>query len=67
MEEIAAWQSSQLEPCYSIVFMEATRRSDGAISNKEVFVALAVLPAAGGMCWGCGFRRMRGRSFGPRS
>ena len=47
MEEVTAWQNRPLEPCYPIVFMDAIRvniRSDGAVSNKAVFVALAVLP-----------------------
>jgi transposase-like protein len=33
--------------CYPVVFMDAIRvniRSDGAVSNKAVFVALAILP-----------------------
>ncbi|MEP0234917.1 MULTISPECIES: transposase [Alphaproteobacteria] len=47
MEEVAAWQIRPLEPCYPIVFMDAIPvniRSDGAVSSKAVFVALAVLP-----------------------
>ena len=47
MDEVTAWQNRPLEPCYPIVFMDAIRvniRSDGAVSNKAVFVALAVLP-----------------------
>ena len=47
MEEVTAWQNRPLEPFYPIVFMDAIRvniRSDGAVSNKAVFVALAVLP-----------------------
>lgn len=41
MEEVTAWQNRPLEPCYPIVFMDAIRvniRSDGAVSNKAVFV-----------------------------
>ncbi len=47
MEEVTAWQNRPPEPCSPIVFMDAIRvniRSDGAVSNKTVFVALAVLP-----------------------
>nr|WP_276202229.1 transposase [Thioclava indica] len=36
-----------MDPCYPIVFMNAIGvniRSDGPVSNKAVFVALAVLP-----------------------
>lgn len=47
MEEVAAWQNRPLEPCYPIVFMDAIRvniRSDGTVSNKAVFIALAILP-----------------------
>ena len=47
MEEVTAWQNRPLEPCDPVVFMDAIRvniRSDGAVSNKAVFVALAILP-----------------------
>ena len=47
MEEVTAWQNRPLEPCYPAVFMDAIRvniRSDGAVSNTAVFVALAILP-----------------------
>ncbi len=47
MQEVTAWQNRPLEPCYPVVFMDAIRvniRSDGAVSNKAVFVALAILP-----------------------
>jgi len=47
MDEVTAWQSRPLEPCYPVVFMDAIRiniRSDGAVSNEAVFVALAILP-----------------------
>ena len=46
-DEVAAWQNRPLEPCYPVVFMDVIRvniRSDGAVSNKAVFVALAILP-----------------------
>jgi putative transposase len=49
MDEVTAWQNRPLEPCYPVVFMDAIRvniRSDGAVSNKAVFVALAILPRA---------------------
>lgn len=47
MDEVTAWQNRPLEPCCPVVFMDATRvniRSDGAVGNKVVFVALAILP-----------------------
>jgi putative transposase len=46
MEKVSAWQNRPLEPGYPIVFMDAIRvniRSDGAVSSKAIFVALAVL------------------------
>jgi len=53
MEEVVAWQNRPLEPCYPVVFMDAIRvniRSDGAVSNKAVFVALAILPPSRDIC-----------------
>ena len=50
MEEVTAWQTRPPEPCYPVVFMDAIRvniRSDGTVSNKAVFVALAILPPLG--------------------
>jgi putative transposase len=47
MDEVTAWENRPLEPCCPVVFMDAIRvniRSDGAVSNKAVFVALAILP-----------------------
>lgn len=47
MEQVTAWQNRPLEPCYPVVFMDAIRvntRSDGAVANKAVFLALATLP-----------------------
>ena len=47
MDEVTAWRNRPLDPCYTVAFMDAIRiniRSDGAVSNKAVFVALAILP-----------------------
>ena len=47
MEQVTAWKNCPLEPCYPFVFMDAIRvniRTDGAVSNKAVFVGLVVLP-----------------------
>ena len=46
-QNVTAWQNRPLEPCCPVVFMDAIRvsiRSDGAVSNEAVFVALAILP-----------------------
>ena len=46
MEEVTAWQKRPLEPCYPVVFMDAIRvniRGYGAVSDKAVFAALAIL------------------------
>ena len=45
MDAVTAWQNRPLEPCDRVVFMDAIRvniRSDGAVSNKAVFVAPAI-------------------------
>ena len=66
MEEITAWQNRPLEPCYPIVFMDAIRvniRSDGAVSNKAVFVALAVLPDGTRDVLGLWFQANEGAKF----
>ncbi len=64
MDEVSAWQNRPLEPCYPVVFMDAIRvniRSDGAVSNKAVFVALAILPDGTRDVLGAsGFRPTRG-------
>lgn len=55
-----------LEPCYPIVFMDAIRvniRSDGAVSNKAVFVALAVLPDGTRDVLGLWFQANEGAKF----
>jgi len=66
MEEVTAWQNRPLEPCYPIVFMDAIRvniRSDGAVSNKAVFVALAVLPDGTRDVLGLWFQANEGAKF----
>lgn len=66
MEEVTAWQNRPLEPCYPIVFMDAIRvniRSDGAVANKAVFVALAVLPDGTRDVLGLWFQANEGAKF----
>ena len=66
MEEVTAWQSRPLEPCYPVVFMDAIRvniRHDGAVSNKAVFVALAVLPDGTRDVLGLWFQANEGAKF----
>ena len=66
MEEVTAWQNRPLEPCYPIVFMDAIRvniRSDGAVSNKAVFVVLAVLPDGTRDVLGLWFQANEGAKF----
>nr|WP_025829492.1 IS256 family transposase [Acetobacter persici] len=66
MEEVAAWQNRPLEPCYPIVFMDAIRvniRSDGTVSNKAVFIALAILPDGTKDILGLWFQENEGAKF----
>lgn len=66
MEEVAAWQNRPLEPCYPIVFMDAIRvniRSDGTVSNKAVFIALAILPDGTRDILGLWFQENEGAKF----
>jgi putative transposase len=66
MEEVTAWQNRPLEPCYPIIFMDAIRvniRSDGAVSNKAVFVALAILPDGTRDVLGLWFQANEGAKF----
>lgn len=47
MSEVTAWQSRPLEPMYPVVFFDALRvkiREDAVVRNKEVYLALGVLP-----------------------
>jgi transposase-like protein len=47
MAEATAWQSRPLDPMYPVVFFDALRvkiRGDGVVSNKAVYLALAILP-----------------------
>ena len=66
MDEIAAWQNRPLEPCYPVVIMDAIRvniRSDGAVSNKAFFVALAILPDGTRDVMGLWFQASEGAKF----
>lgn len=66
MDEVAAWQNRPLEPCYPVVFMDAIRvniRSDGTVSHKAVFVALAVLPDGTRDVLGLWFQANEGAKF----
>lgn len=47
MDEVNAWQSRPLDPCYPVVFLDAIRvkiRDEGMVRNKAIYVALAILP-----------------------
>jgi len=47
MAEASAWQNRPLDPMYPVVFFDALRvkiRGDGVVSNKAVYLALAILP-----------------------
>lgn len=64
--QLTAWQNRPLEPCYPVVFMDAIRvniRSDGAVSNKAVFVALAILPDGTRDVLGLWFQANEGAKF----
>ena len=66
MEEVTAWQNRPLEPCYPVVFLDAIRvniRSDGAVSNKAVFVALAILADGTRDVLGLWFQANEGAKF----
>ncbi len=66
MDEVTAWQSRPLEPCYPVGLMDAIRvniRSDGAVSNKAVFVALAVRPDGTRDVLGLWFQANEGAKF----
>ena len=66
MDEVSAWQNRPLEPCYPVVFMDAIRvniRSDGAVSNRAVFVALAILPDGTRDVLGLWFQANEGAKF----
>lgn len=66
MQEVTAWQNRPLEPCYPVVFMDAIRvniRSDGAVSNKAVFVALAIQPDGTRDVLGLWFQANEGAKF----
>ena len=66
MEEVTAWQNRPLEPCDPVVFMDAIRvniRSDGAVSNKAVFVALTILPDGTRDVLGLWFQANEGAKF----
>ena len=66
MEEVTSWQNRPLEPCYPVVFMDAIRvniRRDGAVSNKAVFVALAILPDGTRDVLGLWFQANEGANF----
>ena len=63
---MTAWQNRPLEPCYPVVFMDAIRvniRCDGAVSNKAVFVALAILPDGTRDVLGLWFQANEGAKF----
>ena len=66
MDEVTAWQNRPLEPCYPVIFMDAIRvkiRTDGAVINKAVFVALAILPDGTRDVLGLWFQANEGAKF----
>ena len=66
MNEVTAWQSRPLEPCYPVIFMDAIRvkiRTDGVVLNKAVFVALAILPDGTRDVLGLWFQANEGAKF----
>src|SRR5579862_359280 len=45
LEEVTAWRSRPLEPCYPVVFLDALRvkiRDETIVRNKAIYVALAL-------------------------
>lgn len=45
LEEVTAWQQRALDKCYPVVILDALRvkvRSEGAVGNKAVYVALGI-------------------------
>ena len=66
MDDVTAWQNRPLDPCYPVVFMDAIRvniRSDGAVPNRAVFVALAILPDGTRDVLGLWFQANEGAKF----
>ena len=66
MDEVTAWQNRPLEPCYPVIFMDVIRvkiRTDGAVINKAVFVALAILPDGTRDVLGLWFQANEGAKF----
>tara|TARA_X000000950_G_scaffold283533_1_gene384572 strand:+ start:126 stop:1349 length:1224 start_codon:yes stop_codon:yes gene_type:complete len=66
MDEVTAWQTRPLEPCYPVVFMDAIRvkiRTDGVVMNKAVFVTLAILPDGTRDVLGLWFQANEGAKF----
>lgn len=66
MDEVTAWQNRPLEPCYPVVFMDAIRvniRDDGTVTNKAVFVALAISPDGTRDILGLWFQANEGAKF----
>jgi len=66
MEVVTAWQTRPLESCYPMVFMDAIHVNigiDGTVSNKAVFVALAILPDGTRDVLGLWFQANEGAKF----
>ena len=66
MAKATAWQIRPLEPCNPVVFLDTLRvhiRSDGAVSNKAVFVVLAILPEGTRDALGLWFQANEGAKF----
>jgi len=66
MDEVRAWQTRPLEPCYPVVFLDAIRvniRDQGVVANKAVYVALAILPDGTRDVLGLWFQANEGAKF----
>lgn len=66
MDEVRAWQTRPLEPCYPVLFLDAIRvniRDQGVVANKAVYVALAILPDGTRDVLGLWFQANEGAKF----
>ena len=66
MDEVRAWQTRPLEPCYPVLFLDAIRvniRDQGVVTNKAVYVAFAILPDGTRDVLGLWFQANEGAKF----
>ena len=67
MAKVGAWQARPLEPMFSMISFDALRvkiKVDAVVRNKEIYLALSVLPDSTRDILGCGQREPRVRSSG---